>query len=423
MTWYKQAMAREVPAMPRTVTTYNIFLASPNELCDERDQVDKIIGILNDIYSTHHTIELTPIRWERHVYPDAGRPQAVINAQIGKYDIFIGMMWKWYGMAAGARDHEEESGTAEEFRLARQAHERNPSMKLFFYFVEEPFWPKSKDDIDQLKKVFSFRKEIERKKLALVRTVKNREDLSEQVRHDLELYINELIARKKQPPGDKPTAAEDQRIAFRSIEMLVDLSTREQLTNMNGFDLSKTTKRVTATVKSADEETRSIRFRHATQGHCIKLLDESLQKYWKRSGTEDPSVYAPSLEHLQEDERFKELRDLKGRLDQSYYLDVPYDGPNQEISYSIEIYNGYQPSNGDWTGIILIGDVDKCELKVRFPTEKDPRDFVTRKGDPTVKDSFHEVHGNQKYTPDSRVFEWKFSDGKRGEAYELSWKW
>jgi hypothetical protein len=364
---------------------------------------------------------LNLLRWERHVHPDAGRPQDVINRQIRDYDIFIGVMWKWYGMPSGAEGHEEESGTAEELRLALEKHKRNSSLKLLFYFIEEPFWPKSEKDIEQMRKVLLFRKQIKGK--LLTKTVKDRPTFVKQVGQNLEEILSGFLKQRLTQPADKPVPAEDPHITFRSINMLVDLKTREQLTNMDGFDVSKTTKCITAVVKDADHGTTAIRFRHATQGHCIKLLDDHLREYWKRSGTDDPAIFAPSLEHLQENEHFEKLRSLKGRLDQSYYLNVPYTGPNQEIRYTIEIYNGYQPSAGDWTGVILVGDVDECELCVRFPAEKEPSDFVTRKGDPTVTDSFEIVTSNQNYDPDNHTFKWKFFDGRRGEAYEISWKW
>jgi hypothetical protein len=38
--------------------------------------------------------EMEIVDWRTHVAPDMGRPQAVINAQIGDYDIFLGIMWK-----------------------------------------------------------------------------------------------------------------------------------------------------------------------------------------------------------------------------------------------------------------------------------------------------------------------------------------
>ena len=43
-----------------------------------------------------------------------GEPEVLINDQIGKYDIFLGVMWRRFGTPTGVA----ESGTEEEFRRA-----------------------------------------------------------------------------------------------------------------------------------------------------------------------------------------------------------------------------------------------------------------------------------------------------------------
>ena len=67
-----------------------------------------------------------------------GRPQGIINKQIGEYDIFIGMMWKRFGTPTGKAG----SGTEEEFRLAYEYWETTKSVMILFYFCQAPFMPR-----------------------------------------------------------------------------------------------------------------------------------------------------------------------------------------------------------------------------------------------------------------------------------------
>jgi len=92
-----------------------------------------------------------------------GRAQALINKQIGTYDIFIGIMWKRFGSPTGAA----ASGTEEEFRLAYDLwHQQALSPHIAFYFCNAPSpVPESDEEIAQLAKVMAFRKELQQKGL------------------------------------------------------------------------------------------------------------------------------------------------------------------------------------------------------------------------------------------------------------------
>ena len=98
-------------------------------------------------------ISIELVRWETHTRPALGRPQGVINEQIGEYDIFIGIMWKRFGSPTGVA----ESGTEEEFRLAygRWAESGNPN--IMFYFSRQPLVATSAADAQQKGKVETFR--------------------------------------------------------------------------------------------------------------------------------------------------------------------------------------------------------------------------------------------------------------------------
>jgi hypothetical protein len=90
-----------------------------------------------------------------------GRPQAVINEQIGRYDIFVGVMWKRFGTPSEATD----SGTEEEFNLAYEEWKRNGEIHIAFYFCQAKYKPNKVHELEQAGKVLKFQDELKSKGL------------------------------------------------------------------------------------------------------------------------------------------------------------------------------------------------------------------------------------------------------------------
>ena len=135
-----------------------IFVASPSDVPDERDVVSVVVDELRRIVGDLRQVELEAVRWETHAWPDAGDDaQAVINREIGQYDIFIGVMWRRFGTPTGRA----ESGTGEEFERAYQAFREFGRPKIMFYFRVTPFYTSDLTDLDQFTKVVAFRKKLE----------------------------------------------------------------------------------------------------------------------------------------------------------------------------------------------------------------------------------------------------------------------
>ena len=59
-----------------------VFVASPSDVQDERDQLESVIGEINLTHGTDdYRLEL--LTWQTHVVPEMGfEPQDVINRQI-----------------------------------------------------------------------------------------------------------------------------------------------------------------------------------------------------------------------------------------------------------------------------------------------------------------------------------------------------
>jgi len=174
--------------MPKRETVLSVFVASPEDVSEERDSIEDIINELNAVWSKTFQTRLELIKWDTHTYPGKGiDAQDVINQQIEDYDIFIGIMWQRLGTPTQRAD----SGTTEEYERALTRHNDDPtSIKLFFYFKEAPIPPFS-TDLDQLKKVVEFRKRLEGIGQQY-RTFNDKDDFSTQVRMHLSMVVREF---------------------------------------------------------------------------------------------------------------------------------------------------------------------------------------------------------------------------------------
>ena len=119
--------------MPTEAKKIRIFVASPGDVQSERLQLSKVVDELNTTISAiapEKQIFLELIKWETHVHPGLGRdPQEVVNQQIGKYDIFVGIIWKRLGTPTALA----RSGTEEEFQHAYSIWQKNKSFPVLFY--------------------------------------------------------------------------------------------------------------------------------------------------------------------------------------------------------------------------------------------------------------------------------------------------
>lgn len=179
--------------MPENVTIIKVFVASPGDVTYERGRLAAVIEEINRTVGQREGYRLELRRWETDSYPAMGRPQGIINRQIGPYDIFIGIMWRRFGTPTGVA----ESGTEEEFKLAfdRWSDEQLPH--IMFYFNEAPFAPNNQTEIEQAGKVLQFRQEVQKK--GLIGTYPNKDSFENVVRPHLLNVIAEML--KENPPA------------------------------------------------------------------------------------------------------------------------------------------------------------------------------------------------------------------------------
>lgn len=137
--------------------TLRVFIASPDDVTEERELVSLVIDELRRTMSPILRIELEAVRWETHSWPAIGEDvQDVINQQIADYDVFVGIMWRRFGTPT----KRDGSGTGEEFHRAFNYFRQFQRPKIMFYFRTKPFYPVERAELKQFERVFRFRAEL-----------------------------------------------------------------------------------------------------------------------------------------------------------------------------------------------------------------------------------------------------------------------
>ena len=198
--------------MPRSETILSVFVASPNDVSEERDRVDQIVNELNSLHARRTGIRLEVLRSERDVSPAAGKdPQAAINDQIPQdYDVFLGIFWNRLGSPTNRAD----SGTVEEYEMAKERFDQDPnSIRLMLYFKDSPPVTMDGFDPDQYKKVREFRRRVEKE--VFYRRFVEADDFANSIRADLSRLSYEAASVHG---GAAVDAAEPERTGCASVD-------------------------------------------------------------------------------------------------------------------------------------------------------------------------------------------------------------
>lgn len=102
--------------MPYSATVLRVLIASPSDVAEARDAVERALHSWNDANSRSRGVVLMPWRWESSAVPVLGdHPQKLINLQgVDDSDIVIAL----FGGRLGAPTADAVSGTAEEIERA-----------------------------------------------------------------------------------------------------------------------------------------------------------------------------------------------------------------------------------------------------------------------------------------------------------------
>ena len=164
----------------KTVRLIKIFIASPGDVSDQRDEVEKIIWDWNNEHTDSKNIVLMPIRWENNSsasYALDKDGQAVINEQILKSsDVLIAI----FGNRIGTRTRNGKSGTVEEINVFYDHHSRG--VGIFFVDNDVPV-----PQIEERKIVLLYRDHLAKHECGLYETYNERK-----IRHFISKQVHEL---------------------------------------------------------------------------------------------------------------------------------------------------------------------------------------------------------------------------------------
>src|SRR6266446_2035127 len=147
--------------MSDNLTVLQVFVASPNDLVDERRAIKEVADDLNAVFGKTIALQIQLLGWEDRL-PAFGRAQAQINEDVDKADLFVGFLWRRWGSDPGNPKY--TSGFEEEFNRAVERREKSGSPEICLFFKEVSV--KSSSDLDdQFKRVLDFRETIASKKL------------------------------------------------------------------------------------------------------------------------------------------------------------------------------------------------------------------------------------------------------------------
>src|SRR5882762_4936507 len=108
--------------MPRQLTCFRVFIASPGGLEGERKAFRDEIQDYNDTDAIERGVYFLATGWEDTI-AGIGRPQALINEDVRESDYLVLLLWDRWGSPPDAMTSPFSSGTEEEYDVALKCYE------------------------------------------------------------------------------------------------------------------------------------------------------------------------------------------------------------------------------------------------------------------------------------------------------------
>jgi len=166
-----------------------IFLGSPGDLGEERRVAKSIVDEFNGLWADEFGYHVELVGWEDTV-SSFGRPQATINRDLERCELFVGIIWKRWGTPPD-RAGVYTSGFEEELEIsiANTKLRGKPSISLFFKTIDSE---SQRDPGDQLKRVIALRESIITKKELYFEEFDNVHDFQTKFRRCVTRYVQSL---------------------------------------------------------------------------------------------------------------------------------------------------------------------------------------------------------------------------------------
>ena len=111
-----------------------MFVASPSDLQEERQAIREVAQEFNQLWADRLGYQVELLGWEDSP-PRAGRPQHLINRELDRCVLFIGMLWKRWGTPP-SEDGKYTSGFEEEFERSMERNQEHGSPEIALYFKD-----------------------------------------------------------------------------------------------------------------------------------------------------------------------------------------------------------------------------------------------------------------------------------------------
>ena len=180
--------------MPKNITHFSIFIASPGGLEKERKEFKETIAHYNETEARHRGIFFEPVGWEATI-DGVGRPQEKINEDLRACDYSIFLFRDRWGSPPDDVNSPFTSGTEEEFAIAMEMYAalKMRDIKVVFFPVSES---QLKDPGKQLERVLAFKSRLEKQEKILFKQLKNDTDFKDLLRKHLAGWLRQIESEK-----------------------------------------------------------------------------------------------------------------------------------------------------------------------------------------------------------------------------------
>jgi len=161
-----------------------IFIASPSDVGEERDIVDKAIDEMKEECARHRLL-LQSYRWEKQGTPGEGAPQEKINRDLRTAELIIVIIGGKIGSIVDTARN--ETGTQQEFRLAGELVSKGRADDVFVYFRARDAGKNLQDS--GLEQVRAFREELKKTNHVFFVDYKGTSGFRARIREDFRRWV------------------------------------------------------------------------------------------------------------------------------------------------------------------------------------------------------------------------------------------
>ena len=168
--------------MPYPATVFQVMIASPGDVAEEREKARELIHEWNANNSREKGIVLLPADWTTHASPEMGdRPQEIINRQVLEdSDLLVGI----FGTRLGTPTGKAPSGTVEE--IEKHIAAGKPAM---LYFSTNNEGKLDEESLRQFQALTEFRESFEKNHQGLIWRFASLQDFETNFRNHLHRTI------------------------------------------------------------------------------------------------------------------------------------------------------------------------------------------------------------------------------------------